>query len=161
MTFICASRGWPCCTWATTTSNVSIRKIHPLVAYNIIQHDDVVFINNATFCLSLCIYHKHLSWTNSPLFTVLKAVCGGGCPRTGVSPTVSSGTAQPLSLFMWIVDSNHISHSHSSSSAGTIDLKDFTPAECPFGGTYKSEPWTGESASTWGNRTGEPVSSVV
>ena len=161
VSFVCPSRGWACCAWTTTTSNISTSKVHPLVAYEIIQHDDVVFINSATNCLSLSIYYEHLSWANSPLFNVLKTICGWGCPRAGGFHTVSSGTAQPLSSFLWVVDSHHITHPQWSWSPGTIKLEYFTgTVSSPFS-TTESEPGTGVSTFTWAYMTGEPVCPVV
>ena len=116
LTSVGGSRGWACCAWTTTTSNSSTCKVHPLVAYNIIQHDDVVFINDAANCLSLSVYLENFSSTKSPPVLALKPIRGRGCPRTSVFPTVSTCTVtpQPLSWFIWVVDSNHISHSHCS-----------------------------------------------
>ena len=160
MSFVCGSSGWACCAWTTTTSNNSICKVHPLVAYEIIQHDDVAFFNNATNSLPLCVYYEHLSWTKSPLFTVLKTIRVGGSSRTGRFHTASSITAQPLSWFLGVVDSNHISHSQCPRSPCTIEPEDFTPTASPFA-TTDSKPRTGVCTSTWIWSTGEPSSPMV
>ena len=160
MSFVCPSRGWASCAWTTTTSNNSICKVHPLVAYEIMQHDDVAFFNNAANCLSLCVYYEHLSCTKSPLFTVQEAIRVGGSSRTCVFPTISTGTPQPLSWLLGVVDSNHISHSHCSSSPCTIEPEDFTPTASPFA-TTDSKPRTGVCTSTWISSTGEPSSPMV
>ena len=158
MTFICGSRGWACCAWTIVTSNVSIRKVHPLVAYEIIQHDGVMFVYWTVQSLSLCIYLERLSCTKNPTVLVLKAVRIGGCPRTGVFPTVSMITTQPF-LITRKVHTNQISHSHHSWSTGTIEPEDFTSTACPFA-TTDSEPRTSVFTFTWGYMTGEPVCPV-
>lgn len=55
-------RGWACCAWIPRRATIVFARFtHALVAYEIlIQHDDVVFINSATNCLSLCVYYEHL-----------------------------------------------------------------------------------------------------
>ena len=148
-TFISAFRRWTCCTWAATPSDDIILKVHPLAGANIVQHDGIVLVNNATVIFSCSIYLEHLSSATKPSLTILKAIYVGGCPRTGVFPTVSTAaTAQPLSWFIWVVESNRISHPHCSWSPGTIDLEDFTSTVCPVT-RYHSCPGTSVSTLTW------------
>ena len=132
-TFISAHRRWTCCTWAATPSDDIILKVHPLAGANIVQHDGIVLVNNAIVSFSCSIYLEYLSSTTNPPLTILKAICGSGCPRAGVFPTVSTWTvtAQPFSWLNWVVESNCISHPHFSWSPGTIDLEDFPSTVCP------------------------------